>query len=237
MSNCKPKAFIFDVFGSLVDWRTGVANYCEPFFAEKGIDTDPLEFADLWRNQYQPSMSRIRSGNRGYLPLDTLHRENLDIVLNDLRLEDAFNSDERDHLNRAWEHLPSWPDVPSGINGIRQHALVAPCSNASVALMVRLARYADLNWDTVLGAETAKDYKPKKEVYLASCASLGLKPGEVMMVAAHNEDLYAAKKAGLLTGFFPRPTEHGEGQKTDLSASEKWDFVGRDTHDLVTFLE
>lgn len=237
MSNTKPKALIFDVFGSLVDWRTGVADFCNLQFDEKEVSFDPFEFADCWRSQYQPAMDKIRSGNRGYVPLDILHKENLDIVLETTGLSYHFNASERQQLNKAWEHLPSWPHVSSDLRKLQKQSLLAPCSNGSVALMIRLARFADLSWDTIVGAETAKDYKPNFSVYRSSCASLGFQPEEVMMVAAHNNDLKAARAAGLQTGFFPRPFEHGPGQTSDLEPDDNWDFVGKNTHDLVAFMQ
>ncbi|MGB7286138.1 MAG: haloacid dehalogenase type II [Salaquimonas sp.] len=233
MTILKPKALIFDVFGSLVDWRTGVGNYCQTVFEEKSIKQDPLEFADFWRAEYQPAMNKIRSGNRGYIPLDILHRENLNVILDHTGHASQFSEVERISLNHAWEHLPPWPDVLEGLSRIRKKALIAPCSNGSIALMLRLARYAHFNWDAILGADIAKDYKPKPDVYLASCAALGLEPKEVMMVAAHNNDLEAARDSGLMTAFFPRPTEYGDSQTEDLEASENWDIVAENLVDLA----
>ena len=237
MKITKPKAMLFDVFGSLVDWRTGVAAVSAKTFKEKSVTFDPFVFADLWRAEYFPAMQRIRQGNRNYVPLDILHRENLDIVLEKTGLGSHFNQSERDLLNKAWEQLPPWRDTLQGLNIIRHHCLVAPCSNGSIALMARLARHAGFHWDAVLGAEIAQNYKPQPEVYLASCKALGFEPGDVMMVAAHNSDLVAARKAGLMTGFFARPTEYGPNQKIDLEADEGWDFIGKNMLDFRPFLE
>jgi len=219
------RAFIFDVFGTLVDWRRGVAEAADAAFAARGIDIDPEAFADHWRGLYQPAMDAIRSGGRGYVPLDVLHAENLDAALGAFGIKGQFDAPARARLNRAWQRLPSWPDVTPGLTALRQSALIAPCSNGSVALMTRLARYAGLPWDTVLGADTARDYKPQPGVYLASCAALGLQPAAVTMVAAHNDDLVAARAAGLRTAFIARPTEHGPGQTSDLAPSADWDHV------------
>jgi 2-haloacid dehalogenase len=227
------RAFIFDVFGTLVDWRTGVADAARAAFALRGLDTDPQAFADAWRARYDPAMQQVRAGARGYVPLDTLHRENLDAVLDAFGIADAVDADARADLNRAWERLPAWPDVPGGLRRLRGTALVAPCSNGSVALMVRLARHADLCWDTVVGAETAQDYKPAPRVYLASCAALGLPPDRVTMVAAHNGDLHAARAAGLRTAFIARPREHGPGQTSDLGPDADWDRVVTRIGDLA----
>lgn len=233
MTLARPKALIFDVFGTLCDWRTGVGHETANWFQQKSVSFDPMQFADLWRGEYQPAMERIRTGNRGYVPLDILHRENLDIVLQKTQLGDHFNSEERDALNHAWEKLPAWPDVPESLSKLKEGFFIAPCSNGSIALMMRLARYANLPWDAVLGAEIARNYKPERQVYLASCQAIGLAPGEVMMVAAHNNDLHAARAAGLQTAFFPRKTEHGDDQNIDLEADGDWEMIADDLADLA----
>lgn len=212
MPKPSPKAFIFDVFGTVVDWRTGVATEAGAAFKVRGIDADPFAFADAWRAEYYPGMARIRSGERDYVPLDLIHRENLDFALEKSGLSDAFDAPARDVLAHAWEKLPAWPDAPEGLERLRAAGFVGTCSNGSVALMARLARFAGLRWDAILGADTARDYKPSPIVYRASAAALGLEPSEVMMVACHNNDLAAARDAGLLTGWFPRPDEFGTGE-------------------------
>ena len=232
----EPKALIFDVFGTCVDWRTGVAREAAVWFDRLGLDADPLTFADAWRGEYQPAMERIRSGSRGYTDLDDLHRENLDIVLDRFGISDQFDEPARQALNHAWEKLPPWTDVVSGLNAIRKNAIIAPCSNGSIALMVRLAKHAGLSWDCILGAAIARDYKPKRHVYLASCAALRLDPVEVMMVAAHNDDLHAAASCGLQTAFIPRPAEYGPEQTTDLAPSGNWTIVARDVEHLAAQL-
>ncbi len=228
-----PKAFLFDVFGTIVDWRSGVANACRPVFTRKEIIFDPFEFADLWRGEYQPAMEKIRSGNRGYITLDTLHRENLDRVLEQTGLSGEFNEEERADLNYAWEKLPGWEDSAAGLEAIKQKAIIAPCSNGSIALMTRLAKYAKLPWDCILGSEIAQNYKPHPDAYLKSVAALGLTPNEVVMVAAHNDDLVAARENGLKTAFIPRPTEYGEGQTKDLKATQDWDYQIEKIGDLA----
>ncbi len=220
-----PKAYIFDVFGTIVNWRNGVASVCAETFASKNIDFNPHEFADLWRGEYQPAMERIRSGDRGYIALDTLHLENLNRVLENVGLLDKFNNQERQALNKAWEKLPGWPDSSPGLYALKKKAIIAPCSNGSIALMTRIAKFSDLPWDCIVGAEIAQNYKPHKDAYLKSVAALGLQPEDVMMVAAHNDDLHAARKYGLKTGFIPRKTEYGEGQAKDLEPNADWDIV------------
>lgn len=219
----KPKAFIFDVFGTVVDWRSGVAAVCAETFAAKNMTFDPFLFADLWRAEYQPAMERIRSGNRGYLPLDTLHLENLERVIENAGLQDYFSSEEKAKLNKAWEKLPGWPDSATGLAALKKQAIIAPCSNGSIALMTRIAKFSNLPWDCIVGAEIAQNYKPHEDAYLKSVAALGLEPWEVMMVAAHNDDLHAAQENGLMTAFIPRITEYGPGQSKDLEPNGKWD--------------
>jgi len=228
-----PKAFIFDVFGTLVDWRSSIARALTPVFLQKGIAADPLVVADIWRGEYQPAMARIRSGNRGYVALDILHRENLETVLGHLGVTDQFTPEEKTDLARAWEALDPWPDSAKGLKRLRKIGLIAPCSNGSIALMSHLARHAGFDWDCILGAEIAQDYKPNAAVYLASCAALRLAPADVMMVAAHNSDIEAARQAGLQTGFFPRPLEHGDPAKAELEPSDDFEVVAHNLEDLA----
>ena len=232
-----PKALIFDVFGTVVDWRRGVAREAEAFFSARGVTLDAEAFADAWRAKYQPAMERIRDGRRGYVALDVLHKENLDQTLDDFALGDGLDEAARWALNRAWEKLPPWPDSVSGLTALKARYAIAPCSNGSIALMTWLAKFGGLPWDAILGAEIAHAYKPQREVYLASAAALGLAPGEVMMVAAHNGDLEAARAAGLKTCFVPRPAEHGPGQTSDLAPSADWEVVAADFDDLAAKLD
>ena len=221
------EALLFDVFGTVVDWRTGVAREVEDFFAGSEHEVDSVDFADSWRAKYQPSMEEIRSGRRGYTVLDVLHRENLDATLAEFALDDAVDDEGRSHLNRAWEKLPPWPDAVPGLDALHGRYLLAPCSNGSIAMMARLARSAGLPWDAIVGADIGRGYKPQAAVYTASAAALGLAPEQVMMVAAHNFDLAAARAAGLATAFVSRPDEYGDGPvgKPDLSPSDDWEAV------------
>ncbi|MDU8926531.1 haloacid dehalogenase type II [Alisedimentitalea sp. MJ-SS2] len=220
------RALIFDVFGTCVDWRNSVARDVAATLPQ----VDALQFATEWRAEYDPAMTRIRDGGRGYVPLDDLHLENLH------RVAARHNVTAPDSLNTAWERLDPWIDVVPGLAQLKQSHIIAPCSNGSIALMTRLARYAQLPWDCILGAELARDYKPKPAVYLASCSALRLPPSEVMMVAAHNNDLHAARAAGLKTAFIPRLTEHGPDQTADLVAESDWDITARDFNDLAAQL-
>lgn len=219
------KALIFDVFGTCVDWRSSVAREVATYLPS----IDATAFADAWRGEYDPAMARIRDGGRGYVALDDLHLENLGKVCSEF----GVSPSDPAGLNIAWEKLDPWPDVVEGLTALRKFHIIAPCSNGSIGMMTRLARYAGLPWDCILGAEIAQDYKPKPEVYLASCAALRLKPQEVMMVAAHNNDLFAARDAGLSTGFVPRLTEYGPDQATDLVAESDWNVIATDFNDLA----
>ena len=212
-----PEALIFDVFGTLVDWRTSVARDVEVALP----DIDAFAFADAWRGEYQPAMQRIRAGNRGYVALDDLHLENLAIVADRF----GVTPSDPEALNKTWERLAPWPDTVAGLARLKPHAILAPCSNGSIGLMTRLARYGGLPWDCILGAEIAQDYKPKPGVYLAACAALRLPPAKVMMVAAHNDDLAAARGVGLQTAFIPRPLEHGPDTIAEVEATQDWDHV------------
>jgi len=236
----RPAALIFDVFGTLVDWRSAIARQVAAAFAAKGQDIDAFAFADLWRANYDPAMAPIREDIRDYTPLDNLHFETLAYVLAEFDAHRLFNFAEHSQLSRAWEHLDPWPDVGPALAELRQRALLAPCSNGSIALMSRLARHAGFHWDCILGADIARNYKPHPSVYLASCATLRLHPEQVMMVACHNSDLTGAAACGLQTAFFARPTEHGPihetGRQSDLAPTHSWTVIADDLGDLAAKL-
>jgi 2-haloacid dehalogenase len=225
------RALIFDVFGTLVDWRTSVARQARALLAPVGVDVDWHAFADAWRARYQPAMEEVRSGREPYVPLDTLHRRNLDGALEAFGLA-RVDPATRDALNLAWHRLDAWPDAREGLARLRERFRIAPCSNGNIALMVDLARHNGFDWDAILGADIARDYKPKAVVYHAAAAAFGLRPGEVMMVAAHSTDLAAATRAGLRTAFVARPDEHGPG-KGETSATVPVDWSARDLIDLA----
>lgn len=230
------KALVFDVFGTVVDWRTGVAREFATFLPAMGrAELDPFALADSWRALYQPGMEECRSGRRPWTRLDVLHRESLEKVLATHGITGASEGD-LDHLNRAWHRLDPWPDVILGLTRMKRKYFLAPLSNGNIALMANMAKRAMIPWDAILGAEPAQAYKPQPEAYLRTAEILALKPSEVCLVAAHNGDLRAARKAGLATAFVPRPSEHGEGQTKDLGAEDPWDWVGQDFVDLAAKL-
>jgi 2-haloacid dehalogenase len=216
----------FDVFGTVVDWRSGIARAAEPFLRSHGLTVDPLKFADEWRSLYQPAMQRVRSGERPWVKLDVLNRENLETVLS---RHDADFGGIRDvelvELNKAWERLDPWPDSVEGLRRLKQRFAIGPLSNGHIAGMLNLARFGGLPWDVITGAELAKSYKPMPQTYLKSAEAVGLEPAQVSLVAAHNEDLQAARAAGLRTVFVRRPHEHGSEQTTDLTPAADWDVV------------
>jgi 2-haloacid dehalogenase len=232
------RACLFDVFGTVVDWRTSVSRELAAFAAGKGIGgVDWLEFAVEWRKLYQPSMDEVRSGRRPFTILDVLHRESLEKLIARYGMKGLLAADV-DHMNRAWHRLDPWPDAVPGLTQLKSKFIIAPCSNGNIALMVNLAKRAGLPWDCILGAETARAYKPMPEAYLAACRQLGLVPAQVLMVAAHNHDLKAAKARGLATAFVARPTEHGPGQTTDLAPDPACvDLPAADFIDLAAKLD
>ena len=223
-----PRALTFDVFGTVVDWRTSIAREGRAFGERHGIEADWHAFADDWRGLYQPSMSRVRDGERPWTRLDDLHRESLGKLLDGLGVvigNGGPNEADVDELNRAWHRLDPWPDVVEGLTRLKRRFVLATLSNGNVALIVNMAKRAGLPWDAVLGAEVARRYKPQAEAYLSTAALLGFSPGECMMVAAHNDDLRAARSVGFRTAFVRRPAEHGPNQTENLRAEEDYDVA------------
>jgi len=207
----KPKALLFDVFGTLVDWRTSIARESEQVLKPLGVTVDWLAFADAWRGEYQGAMDQVRDGHIPFCKLDLLHRRNLEIIMPRFNIS-GIAENALQYLNLAWHRLDAWPDVPPGMSRLRRRHLLAPCSNGNISLMVDIARRNGIHWDAILGSEIAGDYKPKPRVYLASCAAFDLLPGECMMVAAHSKDLQHAAACGLRTAHIARPNEHGPGK-------------------------
>ena len=227
------KALLFDVFGTVVDWRTGIAREGEEFGRENGLTgIDWTAFADDWRALYQPTLEKVRSGEMPWQPLDDLHRMELDKLLSDRGVKDLPDA-AIDHFNCAWRRLPPWPDAVPGLLRMRTKYILGTCSNGNVAQMVNLARHSGLPWDAVLGAEMARQYKPRPEVYQISVALLRLKPAECVMVAAHNYDLHAAAACGLKCAFVVRPKEYGPKVKPDLEPTGNWEFVAKDLKELA----
>jgi 2-haloacid dehalogenase len=228
------RAVLFDTFGTVVDWRTGIAAAVSEFTAAHGLDLDPAAFADAWRARYQPAMAPVRSGRRPYVPLDVLHRENLDEVLAAAGLDPGgFAADELDALARAWHYLPPWPDSVPGIAQIKRDYIVGPLSNGNTALLLDMAKAAGLPWDLILGSDVTRHYKPAPEAYQRPAGYLGIDPAEIMLVAAHNGDLASARAAGLATGFVARPDENGPGKPGNRGATSDWDVIATTITELA----
>ena len=200
------KALFFDVFGTLVDWRSGVAGSAQAILKPQGIALDWIAFADAWRDQYQPAMEAVRSGTIPYTKLDVLHRRTLQKILPLFGLE-GLKETELDRLTLAWHELDAWPDVQGGLARLRRQYLIAPVSNGNTSLMCDLARRNDVHWDAILGADHARAFKPMSEVYLAASDAFNLLPEQCLMCAAHSSDLKAAAANGLRTAFISRPQE------------------------------
>ena len=220
------RALFFDVFGTLVDWRTSVAREAAAILRPQGIDLDWAQFADAWRAEYQPGMEEVRSGTIPFSKLDVLHRRNLERLLPRLGVTGLSEATLRD-LTLSWHRLDAWPEVPAALARLKTKFLIAPVSNGNISLMAGLARRNALPWDAILGAEIAGDYKPKPRVYEAACAAVDLAPAQCMMVAAHSNELQAAAASGLRTAHIARPNEHGPG-KGESAPTVPVDFAAKD---------
>jgi 2-haloacid dehalogenase len=232
------QALVFDVFGTVVDWRTGIAREAAEFLAQYAPETDSVAFADAWRRRYSPAMEEVRSGRRPFTRLDVLHRENLEAILPEFGINSAeVSPSDLESLNLAWHRLDPWPDAVSGLQRLKQRFIIAPLSNGNLRLMVDMGKRAGLPWDAILGAEVARAYKPAPEVYLRTAEILMVSPDQVCLVAAHNGDLAAARRCGMRTAFVPRPTEHGSNQTTDLLPTQEWDVIAVDFVDLASQLD
>ena len=218
------KALVFDVFGTVVDWRSSLIRELTAFGNGKGLRYDWARFADEWRALYQPSMEEVRSGRRAWTILDELHRESLVALLDRYGIR-GLEPHEIEHLNSIWHRLDPWPDTVDGLLRLKRRYIISTLSNGNTGLLARMAKRAGLPWDLILGGETARAYKPMPECYIRNATLLNLDPSEVMLVAAHNNDLAAAARTGYRTAFVIRRSEHGPGQDKDLEAERAWDVV------------
>ena len=226
------KAILFDTFGTVVDWRSSLINEFTAWGDRRGLKIDWVAFADAWRGAYHPAMDRVRKRELPWTILDVLHRQSLDRLVVEYGIT-GLSEAELDHMNKVWHRLHPWADSVAGLTRLRTRHIIAPLSNGNVALLVNLAKFGGLPWDMVFGSEISRHYKPDPEVYLNACTMLGLQPGQVMMAAAHNYDLAAARALGLRTGFFARPTEYGPNQTKDVKATSNWDVIATDIEDLA----
>ena len=226
------RALAFDVFGTVVDWRSSVIREGQMLSAAKGLQVDWAAFADAWRAGYAPAMDRTRGAGRDWADIDTLHREILDGLVPRFGLQ-ALDEAELTALNLVWHRLMPWPDSVAGLHRLKSRWAVSTLSNGNVSLLVDMAKNAGLPWDCVLSAELARRYKPDPEVYLMAARLLGCVPGELMMVAAHVDDLQAARACGLRTAYVHRPLEFGPDTPPRAARPEGFDVVAGDVLDLA----
>jgi 2-haloacid dehalogenase len=223
------KALVFDVFGTVVDWRNGVAKDAERILKPLGYNLDWIAFADAWRALYDPTMEKVRSGQEPYVKLDVLHRRMLEQIRPKFGLQ-KLDDKTADDLNLAWHRLDVWPDVKGGFARLSRKYMLAPCSNGNIAIMADIARRNEIRFDAILGSEIARDFKPKPRVYLSAVEALNLTPGQVMMVAAHSDDLRAAASNGLRTAHVARPQERPGAESGPKYAV---DFAAKSMEDLA----
>lgn len=232
MAANQPVAIVFDTFGTVVDWRGSLIAELTAFGRARGIEADWTALVDAWRAAYHPSMQRVRSGELPWMKLDALHRMSLDHLVAEFGIKGLSEADLR-HINLGWHRLHGWPDSVPGLTRLKRKFIIGPLSNGNVALLTNMAKFAGLPWDAVFGSDVFRHFKPDPETYLGAAGLLDVDPGQVMMAAAHNADLENARKCGLMTAFFPRPTEYGPHQKRDYAAEQHWDVVATDIEDLA----
>ena len=232
MKTPEVRALVFDVFGTVVDWRGSLIREGRKLGAEKRLDVDWAAFADAWRAGYQPAMQMVRTGKLPWMNIDSLHRLILDDLLKQFDIRSLKESD-KDQFNRAWHRLSPWPDSVRGLKRLKKKFIISTLSNGNVSLLTNMAKNAGLPWDCVLSAELFHHYKPDPESYLGAAGMLGFEPCEVMLVAAHKDDLRAAKRCGLRTAFVRRPREKGPDVKLDLTADRGFNYNSADFLDLA----
>jgi 2-haloacid dehalogenase len=230
-----PKALAFDVFGTVVDWRTSITRESAVFFAAIGRgDVDAAAFADAWRGQYIAAMIGMRKSGRAFAVLDVLHREMLEAALRERDINPAnIDAGLLEDWNRAWHRLDPWPDTVEGLTRLKARLPIVTLSNGNVALLLAMARRGGLPWDAILGAEVSGAYKPDPHAYLRTAELLGIAPGELCLVAAHHGDLAAARSCGLLTAYVDRPTEYGGAPAPDAHYAQTWEWSASSLTELA----
>ena len=219
------KAVLFDTFGTIVDWRSSIAREGAAIALQQGLtEFDSDGFARAWRAGYRPGMARVTGGERSWVSIDVIHRERLDEILPQFGLP-MLDEAERDHLNRAWHRLTPWPDSVPGLQRIKSKFLISPLSNGSVVLLSTIAKRAGIPWDFIFASDMHRAFKRNPAVYQNAIRLLGMAPDEIMMTAAHNDDLEAARKEGMRTAYINRPTEYGIDQTVDFKATSDWDII------------
>jgi len=230
------QALVFDVFGTVVDWRSSLIEQFQAFGREKRLTVPWEAFIDDWKSCYRPGMDAVRAGRLPWTNVESLYRKKLEALLDAYGIS-GLREAEITGLNRTWHRCKPWPDVVAGLMRLKTKYVLSTLSNGDVACLVNMARYGGLPWDCILCAEIFRHYKPDPEVYCGAIELLGWEPEEIMLVAAHNYDLRAARSHGMRTAFVPRPLEYGPGQTSDLKPEEDWDIVVRDFAELATALE
>lgn len=230
-----PVAIVFDTFGTVVDWRTSLIDDLTAYGNGKGITADWAGLVDAWRQAYKPSMARVRKGELPWTRLDDLHRATLDRLVEQFGVKGLTEADMV-HINKGWHRLKPWPDAVPGLTRLKTKFIIGPLSNGNVSLLLNMAKYSGIPWDMIFGSDLFGHYKPDPQTYLGVAKMLDLEPGQVMLAAAHNDDLAAARTCGLLTGFFPRPSEYGPLQDRDYAANQDWDIVASDITDMAAQL-
>ncbi len=228
----KPHALLFDTFGTIVDWRASLIDELTAFGLKRGIKADWAGLVDAWRGAYVPSMDEVRQGQRPWTKLDDLHRASLDRLVEKFGIT-GLSEAELCHINRGWHRLHPWPDSVPGLTRLKQHFIIAPLSNGNVSLLLNMAKYSGLPWDMIVGSDLFHHFKPDRETYLGACELLDLEPGQVMLCAAHNDDLRMARSLGLGTAFIARPAEYGPHQCRDFAADEAWDIIATSVENLA----
>jgi 2-haloacid dehalogenase len=229
------RALVFDVFGTVVDWRGSIVREGREFGRQKSLKVNWSKFADAWRAGYRPAMDRVRKGELPWMSIDSLHRLILDELLTKFRIE-GLAEEEKDHLNRVWHRLKPWPDAARGLKRLKKRFVIATLSNGNIALLTNMAKHAGLPWDCILSAELFQHYKPDPEAYQGAARMLGFAPEQVMLAAAHKDDLRAAQRAGLHAAFVTRPKEYGPRVSPDVSREPAFDYHASDFLDLATQL-
>ena len=235
MNGVAIKAIVFDTFGTVMDWRKSIVADFRSFGERSGLDVDWEAFVDAWKTAYRPGMDAVRMGKWPWTRVDRIYRVKLDEMLPKYGLG-GLSEEQKVYLNRVWHRLRPWPDSVAGLGRLKQRYVIAPLSNSDLDCLVNMAKHALLPWDVILCAELFRHYKPDPEIYLGAIALLNVHPSELMLVAAHNYDLRAARTHGMRTAFVRRPTEYGPCQKTDLEPEEDWDIVAGDFAVLASAL-
>jgi 2-haloacid dehalogenase len=225
------RAILFDVFGTVVDWRSSLINQFNNLHELRSISLSSEAIVDEWRVQSRALLDLVRDSKQPWLELDGIHRQSLKqiLVAHGLELEDS----QVESVNKFWHRLEPWADVAKGLGQLKPHFILAAFTNGNLSLMIDVARHASLPWDAIFSADVFKRYKPETEIYLGASELLRLDPEQILLCAAHNYDLKKARALGFKTAFVPRTTEFGPEQQSDFRAEERWDFIAEDFEDLA----